>query len=329
MENTTEQSLSVDELWNKYHEGRANGDRDFYRNKLIMAYSPFLEEVCGFVSKKLPSSIELDDIKSWGVIGLMDAIEKYDKTRGRFEPWAHYKVEKTIIYELRKLDFVPRMIRLRSIQLNTAIHNLKINLGRKPNETDLINELSNDDVYPSNPENPNNPLKSKGEEKARLIMRDANRMPKIFYLKEFGGYDDKTTRFSESGSSKRPISSAIDFKKKDFLTDPKSQDACDEAGKKDFKEFLEKPLTRDKRLILNLRCSNYVCSNSAKVSSNTLRHSEREMRWHGVPYKKIAKIVGNISEATIRKKYNSALKQLKDNLTNRGLTLEDCLNELS
>ena len=105
------------------------------KDKLIMEYAPLIKFIAQKIAIRLPSNIELDDLISSGVIGLMDAIEKYDPSRdNKFKTYAEFRIRGSILDELRAQDWVPRSVRDKSKMLDRAISDLEAELGR--NATD-------------------------------------------------------------------------------------------------------------------------------------------------------------------------------------------------
>src|SRR5438270_1199028 len=98
-------------LMRKYKEGVKKIDKRT-KEKLIMEYAPLIKFIAQKIAVRLPSNIELDDLISSGVIGLMDAIEKYDPTRDNtFKTYAEFRIRGAILDELRAQDWVPRSVR--------------------------------------------------------------------------------------------------------------------------------------------------------------------------------------------------------------------------
>src|ERR1700756_5822904 len=82
------------------------------KDKLIMEYAPLIKFIAQKIAVRLPSNIELDDLISSGVIGLMDAIDKYDPTRdNKFKTYAEFRIRGAILDELRSQDWIPRSMR--------------------------------------------------------------------------------------------------------------------------------------------------------------------------------------------------------------------------
>ncbi len=113
------------------------------KDALIMEYSPLIKFVAQKISSRLPSNIELDDLISAGVIGLMDAIEKYDPSRdNKFKTYAEFRIRGAILDELRAQDWVPRSIRDKSKIVDKAIGQLELKLKRVPTEEEVAQHLN-------------------------------------------------------------------------------------------------------------------------------------------------------------------------------------------
>ncbi len=101
------------------------------KDRLIMEYAPLIKFIAQKIAIRLPSNIELDDLISSGVIGLMDAIEKYDPTRdNKFKTYAEFRIRGSILDELRAQDWVPRSVRDKAKMLDRAQIKLESELGR-------------------------------------------------------------------------------------------------------------------------------------------------------------------------------------------------------
>ena len=125
-------------LWERYD---ANRDEDA-REQLILNYSPLVKFVAGRVATRLPNSVENADLISYGIFGLIDAIEKYDLARGiKFETYAITRIRGAIIDELRALDWVPRSVRARARDIENAIASLEGRLNRTPEDPEIAAEL--------------------------------------------------------------------------------------------------------------------------------------------------------------------------------------------
>lgn len=126
-------------LWSEYKSHPTPEARE----RLILHYSPLVKYVAGRVSSSLPPSVEFADLVSYGVFGLMDAIDKYDPDRGiKFETYAIARIKGSIIDELRAEDWVPRSIRFKARELERAYVALESELLRIPTDEEVAERLS-------------------------------------------------------------------------------------------------------------------------------------------------------------------------------------------
>lgn len=113
------------------------------KDKLIVEYSPLIKFIAQKIAVRLPSNIELDDLISAGVIGLMDAIDKYDATRdNKFKTYAEFRVRGAILDELRSQDWVPRSIRDKAKLLDKTVVQLEAELGRVATDEEVATALN-------------------------------------------------------------------------------------------------------------------------------------------------------------------------------------------
>ena len=136
-------------LLKKYKESPNNLTPE-QKDKLIMEYAPLIKFIAQKIAMRLPSNIELDDLISSGVIGLMDAIEKYDPTRdNKFKTYAEFRIRGSILDELRSQDWVPRSVRDKSKLLDRTIVTLESEFGRSPTDQEIAEKLkiSLEDLY--------------------------------------------------------------------------------------------------------------------------------------------------------------------------------------
>jgi RNA polymerase sigma factor for flagellar operon FliA len=118
-----------------------DGDQDA-REHLILYYSPLVKYVAGRVSANLPQTVENADLISYGIFGLIDALEKFDTDRGiKFETYAIARIKGAIIDELRALDWVPRSVRARARDIERAYVTLEGSLKRTPTDQEVADEL--------------------------------------------------------------------------------------------------------------------------------------------------------------------------------------------
>lgn len=112
------------------------------KDKLIMEYAPLIKFIAQKIAIRLPSNIELDDLISSGVIGLMDAIEKYDPTRdNKFKTYAEFRIRGSILDELRAQDWVPRSVRDKAKMLDRTLIAMEAELGRSASDEEVASNL--------------------------------------------------------------------------------------------------------------------------------------------------------------------------------------------
>jgi RNA polymerase sigma factor FliA len=112
------------------------------RERLILHYSPLVKYVAGRVGVGLPPNIEQADLVSYGIFGLIDAIEKFDISRAiKFETYAISRIKGAIIDELRAIDWIPRSVRYKAREVEKAYAALEARLHRTPTEVEVAGEL--------------------------------------------------------------------------------------------------------------------------------------------------------------------------------------------
>ena len=132
------QSDAITKLWGDF---KATGSMDD-RNKLVVHYSPLVKYVAGRLSAGLPNSIEQADLVSYGMFGLIDAINKFEPSRGnKFETYAMSRIRGSIIDELRSIDWVPRSLRAKARAVEKAYTKLEHELLRTPSDAEVADEL--------------------------------------------------------------------------------------------------------------------------------------------------------------------------------------------
>ena len=130
-----------DELGMRWDAFKASGDGEA-REKLILHYAPLVKYVASRVATGLPSSVDQSDLVSYGMFGLIDALEKFEPGRGnKFETYAIPRIKGAIIDELRAMDWVPRSIRFKARELEKAQADLEAMLKRQPSEEELAERL--------------------------------------------------------------------------------------------------------------------------------------------------------------------------------------------
>ena len=125
----------------QWEEYRATGDPTL-REQLILHYSPLVKYVAGRVGVGMPSNVEHADLVSYGIFGLMDAIEKFDIDKGfKFETYAITRIRGAILDELRAIDWVPRSVRSKARRIEQAMQRLEHRLQRTPTDDEVAEEL--------------------------------------------------------------------------------------------------------------------------------------------------------------------------------------------
>jgi RNA polymerase sigma factor FliA len=114
------------------------GDRD----EILRQHLPLVRRVVQRLAARKPPHIELDDLVSWGIVGLLDAVGKYDpKKEASFTTYAQFRISGAILDHLRSLDWVPRSVRQKASLIEKTAHALEGTLGRPPREEEIAGEL--------------------------------------------------------------------------------------------------------------------------------------------------------------------------------------------
>lgn len=140
MADTDEATPEVDiaDLWTRY---KVEGEVDL-RDSLILHYSPLVKYVASRVAVGLPQNVEQADLVSYGMFGLIDAIDKFEPGRGfKFETYAISRIKGAILDELRSIDWVPRSVRAKVRSIEKAFAKLEARLHRSPTDEELADEL--------------------------------------------------------------------------------------------------------------------------------------------------------------------------------------------
>lgn len=128
----------VSALWVLYKER----DDAKARDELILNYSPLVKYVAGRLASSLPQTVDTSDLISYGIFGLIDAIEKYDLDRAiKFETYAIARIKGAIIDELRALDWVPRSVRSRAREIERAYIDLENEIRRAPTDNEVAERI--------------------------------------------------------------------------------------------------------------------------------------------------------------------------------------------
>jgi RNA polymerase sigma factor FliA len=135
---TNVKAVELRELWRRYKQD----DDESARERLVVAYSPLVKFIAGRMASGLPAHVEESDLISYGLLGLIGAIERYDPSREiKFETFAVARVKGAIIDELRSLDWVPRSVRSRARDVERAHAELEGRLGRTPDDEEMATRL--------------------------------------------------------------------------------------------------------------------------------------------------------------------------------------------
>ena len=197
---------------------RANPDDKSLRNLLVERYLPLVKYNGERIWARLPEGVELDDLISAGVFGLMDAIDAFDLDRGvKFETYCVPRIRGAMLDELRTMDWVPRLVRSKASKLNEANRVLDARLGRTPTAIELAEHMEL-----SVPE-------------LEKMMSDANAVGLISLNK----------KWYETDSYK-------DVRESDVLEDKKGEDPTRRVQKNDLMRLVTKGLNRNERLIIIL-----------------------------------------------------------------------------
>jgi RNA polymerase sigma factor for flagellar operon FliA len=125
-------------LWLEYQRTRDKAIRD----RLILTYAPLVKYVAGRLGSGLPAHIDEGDLISYGLLGLIGAIDRFDPTLDiKFETYAMARIRGSIIDELRSLDWVPRSVRTRAREIERAIRELETRLERAPTDSEIATKI--------------------------------------------------------------------------------------------------------------------------------------------------------------------------------------------
>lgn len=132
---------AIERAWTRWVEHRDESARD----QLIVHYSPLVKFVAGRVAAGLPAGVDTGELIGTGVFGLMDAVDRFEPDRGfKFETFAVPRIKGAILDGLRALDWVPRSVRTRSRQIETAVARLGNELKRAPTDDEIAAEIGID-----------------------------------------------------------------------------------------------------------------------------------------------------------------------------------------
>lgn len=128
-----------EKLWKKFEQTKDPKIKE----ELVVKYISLVKYVAGRMLINLPPSVEVEDLESAGVMGLIDAIERFNREYGvKFESFAIPRIKGAMLDELRKLDWVPRSVRSKSRELERAIHQLENDIGRPPTDEEIARKMN-------------------------------------------------------------------------------------------------------------------------------------------------------------------------------------------
>lgn len=205
---------SIEQVWREFRQNPS----DELRNRLIEHYRPLVKFNAERVHSKLPDEVDVEDLMQAGCFGLMDAIKSFDLDRGvKFETYCAPRIRGAILDDLRYMDWVPRLVRSRTSQIEKARKSLEMKLGRTPTDDELAKKLKvNQDEFAK-------------------IRKDAGAV----------GVVSLSRKCFETDSNK-------DVREIDVLEDPKQVNPLNSVQKHDLKDLITKGLSRAERLILIL-----------------------------------------------------------------------------
>lgn len=125
-------------LWEDYSKQRSSEGRE----RLITEYAGLVKVVAGRLSMYLGYNVEYEDLVGYGVFGLIDAVDKFDYTKGvKFETYASFRIRGAILDEIRKMDWIPRTLRQKQRKMDTAYQKLESQFGRAATDEEMAKEL--------------------------------------------------------------------------------------------------------------------------------------------------------------------------------------------
>ncbi len=188
------------------------------RNVIMEHYLHLVRYNAERIHHKLPDEVELDDLMSSGIFGLMDAIEAFDLERGvKFETYCAPRIRGAILDELRSMDWVPRLVRSRAHKMDSTTKQLEVELGRAPTSTEIAGRLNI------------------SMDELKKIEKDANAV----------GVVSLSRKWFETDSNK-------DVREIDIVEDKRGVDPIREIQRKDLKDMMTRGLSRAERLIIIL-----------------------------------------------------------------------------
>jgi RNA polymerase sigma factor for flagellar operon FliA len=202
------------DLWREYKKTKS----EWSRNKLIETYLPIVKYTAERVAAKLPQNVDVDDLMSAGIFGLMDAIDGFDLDRGvKFKTFCSQRVRGAMLDELRACDWVPRLVRTKATQLEQTTRALEAELSRPPTDIELAERLH----------------MSLGE--LDELVKEASATSIVSFSEKWQEQDDQHA-----------------FHAVDLLEDRRAESPVDELQRKDVMQMVTQELSLKERLIVLL-----------------------------------------------------------------------------
>lgn len=127
-----------DKLWSEYAATKSSEVRE----QLILEYAPLVKLVAGRLSMYLGYNVEYDDLVSYGIFGLIDAIDKFDSMKEvKFETYASLRIRGSILDQIRKMDWIPRTIRQKQKKIDAAMKEIETVTGRTATDEEIAQKL--------------------------------------------------------------------------------------------------------------------------------------------------------------------------------------------
>jgi len=211
----TKVERDITEVWREFKQDQTNKD---LRNLLIERYLPLVRFNAERVWQKLPDGVDLNDLISAGVFGLMDAIEAFDLGRGvKFETYCVPRIRGAMLDELRTMDWVPRLVRSKASKVEAARKAAEVDVGRPPTNAEIAAKMQMDPI------------------EFEKLKAEASAVNLVSLNK----------KWFETDSSK-------DVREVDIIEDTKGIDPTDGIQKRDIMKLVTKGLNRNERLIIIL-----------------------------------------------------------------------------
>jgi len=132
------EDLVTNKLWEEYGKHKSPEIRE----QIIINYAPLVKMVAGRLSMYLGYNVEYEDLVSYGVFGLIDAIDKFDYEKGiKFETYASLRIRGAILDQIRKMDWIPRTLRQKQKKMDAAISKIELMNGKVATEEELAQEI--------------------------------------------------------------------------------------------------------------------------------------------------------------------------------------------